>query len=199
MVNWLFIFCTMLCLSGFCVSAMAQEEKAEVCFDYSCAQKRMVTFSPAVMESVFLTMQLARNAEEERMLLGETIGLMYRVAGTQTPIFRDKGGNYDDDRLLPGAMDCIDHSTTANQFLILLEKRQLLRFHEVKPLVSRGAWLSIHWAAQIQDKQTGEMFAVDRWFLDHGQPALVMPINEWAQSRENQWLQKIGLLPSVKE
>lgn len=188
-----------LLLSGYVSLVQAQTEKVEVCFDYSCAQMQPVVFSPDIMESIFLTMQLAESAQEERLILAYVIGQMYRVAGEQTPIFRDRGGNYDDDRTLPGAMDCIDHSTTANAFLGLLQKYRLLRFHDLKALVSRGAWLSIHWAAQIQDRETGALYTVDRWFLDHGHPALVMPIEDWQQSREIDWQQAMGLIPPVKK
>ena len=39
----------------------------------------------------------------------------------------------------------------------------------------------VHWSAVIEEKQEDEprRFAVDSWFVDNGQPAVILPLEEW--------------------
>ena len=183
---FLIVPCALL-FSSLAIAKQVQPEESEivtVCYNYGCNSTTEITILSPELEAIFLTMQTASSAQEEREILAEVIGQLYRIAGHQSPIFRDRGGNFDDDKEAYGAMDCIDHSTTANEFLHLLERRGWLTFHRVASLVSRGAMLSIHWAAQIQDKTTGDYFVVDRWFFDHGYPAAVMPLSDWENKKD---------------
>jgi len=40
-----------------------------------------------------------------------------------------------------------------------------------------------HWSAVIEEKTGGEAqrFVVDSWFVDNGQPAVILPLAEWKQ------------------
>jgi hypothetical protein len=41
-----------------------------------------------------------------------------------------------------------------------------------------------HWSAVIEEKKTSgeaERFVVDSWFVDNGQPAVILPLAEWKQ------------------
>lgn len=177
-------FGTVLFLLMLALPHNATAETAEICYDYGCQQKQTVTFTAEELAPLEVLMEYTQNAEEERGALGEAIGYLYRLAGLKTPIYRDKGGNFNDDRTQSGAMDCIDHSTTANQFLLLLARNGWLRFHHVEPPVSRGAILSIHWGARVIDNITNEEFIIDRWFFDHGHAAAVIPIDDWMNRKD---------------
>lgn len=173
-----------LTLLGLFLSDLVVAEAVDVCFDYSCTRVVPVEISPVILAPLAINFALTGSPAEERGLIGQAIGYLYRVAGHQTPIFRDRGGNFNDDRFQSGAMDCIDHSTTTNEWLMLLERHGWLRFHRVKPVISRGALLSIHWAARIAENETSEQFIVDSWFFDHGKPAVVMPIKDWFDKKK---------------
>ena len=96
---------------------------------------------------------------------------MYAIAGEQTPVWRDKGGNYADGGE-NGKMDCIDHSTNTTAFLRLLEARGWLRFHDVlEPLMRRRFFFAVHWAARIRERETQKVYVVDSWYFDNGHPA----------------------------
>jgi hypothetical protein len=76
-------------------------------------------------------------------------------------------------------MDCIDHSTTADRLLRMIERHGWLRFHRVADRVLRRRFLVMeHWSAVIED-HAGERFAVDSWFGGAGRTPLVMPLDEW--------------------
>jgi hypothetical protein len=120
--------------------------------------------------------------ENERKILGVAIGRMYAIGGQQSDIHNDKGGNYADANIT-GRMDCIDHSTSTTRLLKLLQARGDLRWHRV--LNSDVRYFAFvfpaHYSAVIEEKTDGEAarFVVDSWFVDNGQPAVILPLDEW--------------------
>ncbi len=159
-----------------------QSAEVPVCFDYGCLQTATVRFADTDIEGLreLLESQSADPAGE-RMVLGLAIGRMYAIAASQSPIWRDRARNFGDDRLLAGAMDCIDHSTNTDSFLRLLAQRGLLRHHQPAGRELRFAFLVFgeHWAATVTESGSGARFAVDSWFVDPGFPALVVAIDKW--------------------
>jgi len=209
-------------------SGLAQADASlAVCFNYSCAATATVRFEPQRLEAVRAVLAAASAAAAERAALARAVGLLYRVAGEQSPIIADRGGNYLDEGV-DGRMDCIDHSTTTTRLLELVEARGWLRFHRVLAPARRTRFVFQHFSAVIEEieappavpvppaaapvpdhvavllalcdcpdvlddiprpppaappapnpTQAGARFAVDSWFVDHGDPAVVLPLAEW--------------------
>lgn len=163
----------------FLLAATTHASEIEVCYNYGCATEQTITLSRLDLFQLRNLFRGVKSPESERISIGMAVGLLNTIAGAQTPIYNDRGGNADDDGL-EGRMDCIDHSTTATRYLRFMRERHLLRFHEVGEPVHRAPWvINEHWAARIEDKTTGEDFAVDAWFFDNGQPAAVVPLPAW--------------------
>jgi hypothetical protein len=160
-----------------CCAFAARAEKVEICYGYDCARQAEVEFNAVQMRELSRRFRKVRNAEDEREVVAETVGAFYRIAGTQSPIWQDHGGNEDDEEVV-GRMDCIDHSSNTTAFLALMEKRRWLRFHEVSAPVQRGIF-NAHWAARLVEKAGGEEYAIDSWFFDPGEPAVVFPLEAW--------------------
>lgn len=164
-------------------------EAVTVCYNYGCLSQDEVLYSEAQLQAVGALLGDAENAVHERALLGVAIGWMLGWAGRQTPIAADRGGNMADDGV-HGRMDCIDHSTTTTRLLHLLERRGALHFHRVLAPVRRARLLIFeHYAAQIAERPAAgggnadvaeeARYAVDSWFFDNGQPAVVLPLDRW--------------------
>lgn len=159
-------------------AASARAEEVPVCFNYGCSSVATVRFgSPELGEVKRLFAEVA-SPESERAAIARAMGTLYFHAALQTPTWRDRGGNLDDDEV-DGKMDCIDHSTNTTSYLALLERNGLLRFHAVTDRVQRGRFLAIHWGAGIAEKSTQARWIVDTWFLDPGNPATIYPLDEW--------------------
>ena len=157
----------------------AHAEELTICYNYGCYAKAPVNYSEEQLEFARRRLDAAADAAAERGAISLAVGRMYAIAGEQTPVWRDKGGNYADggDN---GKMDCIDHSTNTSAFLALFQARGWLRFHEVlKPLMRRRFLFADHWAARIRERATQKTFIVDSWFFDSGQPAAVMSAEDW--------------------
>jgi len=151
-----------------------------VCYGYGCLVEEHVRYGEAGLLDWGRLLGTASSAQGERGLLALVIGGMYRVAGEQTPIHNDRGGNYADGTV-HGRMDCIDHSRTTGRMLQLLAERGVLRWH--RPLGVQGRrWLGIiesHYSAAIEETATGAVHVVDSWFVDNGEPAVILPLDDW--------------------
>jgi len=165
----------LLALTGSTASAY----EVTICYNYSCAVEAQVHINGTELAELNQLFANVRFAASERESIRLAMGYMGVIAGAQTPIFRDKGGN-DNEEDVEGRMDCIDHSRTTTAYLRFIEARGWLQFHRVlEPIHRAPLLLNDHWSARIEDTTTGEQFAVDTWFLDNGEPALIYPIREW--------------------
>ena len=168
----------------FCLLAgvTSANETVRICHGYGCLVQVEIAYSEARLQEVRNLLNVAVDAADERKKLAEVIGKLYGWAGTQSDIANDRGGNYADAGI-PGKMDCIDHSTSTQRLLSLLEKRGLLRWHRAVEIDVRH-WALIfaaHYSAVIEEKTDGEAerFVVDSWFVDNGEPAVILPLAEW--------------------
>lgn len=168
----------------FGAGAASAEERLAVCFNYGCLSESSVVFSEAQIGILADRLSRASSAPAERAVLAQVMGQLYRWAGEQSPIHVDRPGDYLDDDV-PGKMDCIDHAQTTTRMLQMLEGRGLLRFHEVDEVHRRVRWLvAQHFSAVIREKgnevpETRARFVVDTWFGEHGDPAVVLPLEDW--------------------
>lgn len=163
------------------VSSAQADEFALVCYNYGCVSEDLVVFTEARLAWVGDLMSAAGDAAREREYLALVIGRMYAWSGQQTPVDADRGGNWADGGE-PGSMDCIDHSTTTTRFLRLLASRGWLRFHKVLDPDWRSYRLvGQHFSAMILDMADQRRYAVDSWFVDNGQPAVILPIEDWLE------------------
>ncbi len=158
-------------------------EKVPVCFNYGCQAQAVVEYSDEQLHELGALLGQAQDAAQERAAISVAIGRMLRWAGEQTPIGADRGGNFADEGV-SGRMDCIDHSTTTTRLLRLIERHGGLRYHRVGEIVLRQRFLVFeHYAAHIDEitggNEAAAQFAVDTWFFDNGQPAVIMPLEKW--------------------
>ena len=168
----------MLCIA---VDAHADPVPLTICYDYGCKVQANISFDDAVFDAVGETLRTAEDAVSERYAISAAVARMYVEAGKQTPIWRDRGGDFNDDAQ-EGSMDCIDHAANTTTFLKLMEARGLLRFHTASVPVRRG-FFAEHWAGQIIETATRTTYTVDSWFYDFGMPAIVMALDDWRSGR----------------
>lgn len=179
----------LLCGLALFGSVAGAQERIEVCYNYGCLNSATVTFSRAQLAKVRDLLDDAVSAAHERELIGVAVGRMLGWAGKQSPIHADRGGNYADDGVY-GRMDCIDHATTTTRLLRMLERRGWLRWHRVlEPEVRRRLLIFDHWSAVIEEAPKAPYrddhplsqfrYAVDSWFYDNGEPAVVLPLDAW--------------------
>jgi len=162
----------------------AAADEVAICFNYGCKDRAVVRYTPLHLGQVQAQFVDAESPAAERAAIARAVAWLYFYAGAQSPIWRDRGGNFDDDETQPGRMDCIDHSTNTTTYLRLIERHGWLRFHTVGERVLRGRMLSDHWAARVVERDSGDEWVIDTWFLDPGLPASVFPLRAWLGGAE---------------
>lgn len=171
-----------------------EESRVAICYNYGCAQQDEVLLDRATLRAVQRRLANAADADAERAALSKSIARLYLVAARQTPVAADRAGNFLDAGV-DGRMDCIDHSTSTTRLLRVLEARGWLRFHRVVEPARRARFIFQHYSATIEEVQSEAppadpaadadsapspaRYVVDSWFVDNGEPAVVMPLAEW--------------------
>jgi len=176
--------------------AMAAET-VPICYNYGCLSVAPAVYDEARLARIRDLLDDATDAAQERALLAIAIGRLLGWAGEQTPIAADRGGNYADEGV-HGKMDCIDHATTTTRLLQLLERRRWLRWHRVlEPEVRTRLVIFDHWTAVVEEvprlpfrrsrrapeeqNLAPRRYAVDSWFNDNGEPAVIQLLDAWME------------------
>lgn len=160
-------------------SATTPAQEINVCYNYDCVDQARVKFDRNDLVYINSFFDEADNPSAERTSIRLAVGAMSQIAGKQTPIHNDKGGN-DHEEEIEGRMDCIDHSRTTTEYLKFLEARGWLQFHRVLSPAHRAPLLfNDHWSARIEETDSGAQYVVDTWFLDNGEPAIIFTLEDW--------------------
>lgn len=155
------------------------EERVRICYNWECSVETEVTLTRADLRPAARLFIEAQDAASEREAIRRAVGVLANAVTRATPIGNDLPGN-SLDYGVDGRMDCIDHSRTTSEYLRLFERRHWLRFHRVREPVARAPLLvNVHWAAQIEERDSSNRFVVDTWFRPNGVPAEVFELEAW--------------------
>ena len=151
-----------------------------VCHDGGCASLTMVGLSDGQWRQVReVFARKADSASVEREQIRNAIALFETMVGPMTGTAHDKGGTFQA-LWQSGQMDCIDESTNTTIYMLLLQKYQLLHWHRVADRATRWSLFSWpHTTAVIEELTSGQLWAVDSWFLDNGEPPFILPLKTW--------------------
>ncbi len=164
-------------------TAPAQDEFIH-CFDYGCKSTRSLSFDRDEWQAIGDVFSLpTQDAAQEKQQIRRAIAKMERIAGAKAGTEVDRGGNYNGEDLSM-QQDCIDESTNTLQYLQALQRRGWLRFHRVDLKQRRIRWFFTHWSATIRQLDNGEVFAVDSWYRDNGQPPYLQRIEDWRRKAD---------------
>ena len=162
-------------------------ERFTHCFNYGCDQRVALALPPETIEeltALFTPASTDRAQERERIrraiaLFEQEVG---PLAGTQHDI-RGTFRLYQHDDVKGRQHDCIDESTNTTIYITLLAQLGHLRYYRPgfptsrQPFLGGAPWW--HQTAVIEDRTTGEKFAVDSWFKDNGYPPYIVPYTAW--------------------
>lgn len=218
----------------------ATNSSIDVCYNFGCSKHAKVSFNTEQLNNIQTILSQARDANSERNAIARSIAQLYTWAGQQTPIHADHAGNWLDQGI-EGRMDCIDHSTTTDRFLHLIQEQGWLHFHHVLPVAVRHTMIFQHFSAAIEENgspkfevkapppakeirnslqvradgtvvvvfangtsreydreidgplhtlapaqqsrpnrvEASTQFVVDSWFVNNGEPPIIIPLQEW--------------------
>lgn len=153
----------------------------EVCYNHGCADQAEVRLKLSQWMAVYALFEpVPSTPREERKQIAAAIALMERMTGEQAGTDGDVGGTFSGFGLMR-QLDCVDETVNTTTYLILLRDQGLIHWHNVANPATRGYFVTgwPHATAVIEDKETGEKFAVDSWFGDNGEPPAIVALPEW--------------------
>jgi hypothetical protein len=161
----------------------AQAYTLDTCTDYHCDIIVPVTLDYRERTQIEQLFTDVKTPAEERVRIARAIGLFENLIGPKNGTQIDQGKN-PPDAPASGQLDCISESTNSTTYLKQLETAGLLRWHSVDERAVRHRWLfATHWTAVISDED-GTRYAVDSWYGDNGDPAIVLPLEAWHKGEE---------------
>ncbi len=151
-----------------------------ICFNHGCQNLADVRLTPEQWREIRqLFPAKSVSPQQERERIAQAVGRLETLVGRLTGIDNDRGGS------LAGLwsknqMDCVDESTNTRHYLVMLKNDGLLNYHVPAENERRfRPYLYQHYSAVIEETTTHEKYAVDSWFRDNGQPAVILPLSVW--------------------
>ena len=170
-----------------------QIARIHVCFDFGCKNGQQIDLFESDWQAVRSLLANAPSAEQERERIAAAIAMMESIVSAVSPTGADRAGNDVPDADFSGQMDCIDESSNATTYLQLFQDKGLLEWHQVRERIYRAPLIvDEHWAAQIEDMQSGARYAVDSWPRAHATPAVIQTVAQWLAKRQPEALPKVG-------
>ena len=120
------------------------------------------------------------DAAEERQRLALAIGRLEQIVGPIVGTSSDIAGSF----LVPADVtqqDCIDESVNTTTYVTMLMSQGLVHWHRIRAGAERGYFINgwAHKTAVIEDVTDGRAYALDSFFFANGEPAVVVPLDEW--------------------
>lgn len=161
-----------------------------ICFNWSCARRQTVTFTPKDMALLKMQLALCPGTSLHDRLQHVRIGIwqMELLAQMYQPLLANDLAINDSEAEVKGRMDCIDNASNTTTYLhILRDIRELAGWTVSSPKVrSLFDLTAVHWTAVILDTESGLPWSVDSWFRPNGHLPLVMPLSSWS-ARKKAW------------
>jgi len=158
-----------------------------VCYDWSCANRKQVTFDATELARVRAAMDLCRNDGLHNRLQRARIGVwqMEVLAQQRIPVLANDRGLNDRDAEVAGRTDCVDNAANTTSYLkVLAELGALPGWTVGAPEVRDLFTKDIHWTATLIDADSGHRWAVDSWFRPNGHLPFVSPISDWSAAHK---------------
>ncbi len=160
-------------------TVFANSSEFVLCYDFGCKSTKDVSFNALQWTGITAIFNKpALSPWLEKQQIRQAIALMEDISGSIMGTDIDKGGNYSGVDL-PYQQDCIDESTNTFQYLLALQNRNLLFWHQVDEKQRRIVWFATHWTAVIREKPSNEYFAVDAWYRDNGEMPYIQRLTDW--------------------
>ena len=152
-----------------------------VCHAHGCQKQETFTFTATDIADLSTIMDQVSNrasAAAERRAISYAVAWMERRVGPAT-------GTANDQASLgflnaSGQLDCVDEATNATSYLLVLQHNGLLRHHFViRPFSKASFFKWPHFAAMMQERKTGKVYAVDSGVGPNGTNPSIQLASKW--------------------
>lgn len=159
-----------------------------ICFNWSCARRQRMTFTPEDMALLRSHMGRCSGKNLRDRLQRVRIGIwqMERLAQKYQPSLINDLAINDFEAGANGRMDCVDNASNTTTYLhVLQDLRELVGWKVSSPKVRNLFNISaVHWTAVLIDTESGAPWSVDSWYRPNGHLPMVMPLQSWIDEKK---------------
>ena len=159
-----------------------------ICFNWSCARRQTMTFTPNDMALLKEHMAHCSGTSLHDRLQHVRIGIwqMELLAQKYQPLLANDLAINDSEAVVEGRMDCVDNASNTTTYLyILRDIRELAGWTVSSPKVrNRFDITTVHWTAVIIDTESGLPWSVDSWYRPNGHLPMVIPLRSWIDEKK---------------
>jgi hypothetical protein len=173
-------------------TAPPEGNRVTVCHGYSCKLQTPYKFSQEDIAEIAAIMKKIKRDDtpyEERRAVAYAVGAMETKVGNNLGI-KDRPGMQWAAAGRPSQQDCVDEATNTTSYLLVLQSNGLIKHHTVARTMSKDQLakgiLTLrpikywpHFAAILQEKETGQKWAVDSWLGPNGENPAVVKVEDW--------------------
>jgi len=166
--------------------------RVTVCHGYSCKLQTPYNFSQDDIAEIAAIMKKVKRSDtqyEERRAVAYAIAAMETKVGDKLGI-KDRPGMQWAAAGRPSQQDCVDEATNTTSYLLVLQANGLIKHHTVERTMSKDKLVKgiltlrpvkywPHFAAILQEKETGQKWAVDSWIGPNGENPAVVKVEDW--------------------
>ena len=166
---------------------MPTEKVITICSAYGCRTKtpfRLTAADIASIQSAMSPSPKDDTAAAERFRIAKTLAWMEKRIGDAVGTSADRPGDDFFGNGDPTQMDCVDVATNLTSYLLVLQKKGMLRHHTVGNVFAKedprrglDGWL--HYTAVIVDTKAKKQYAVDGWQLASGAEPEIIETDKW--------------------
>jgi hypothetical protein len=157
------------------------------CHGFACSVASHVSLSPKQWQRVGAVFKpVAKDAKTERRQVSQAVSLMHHMVGAQTGTAVEQWTHKNMDILPnlgdPTQLDCIDEAVNTWTYMTMMEKSGYLKYHRVAKLSNGGGMTDPRNTAVLEDKKSGDLYAVDPAVVGFGEPPPVIPLAMWLET-----------------
>ncbi len=156
-----------------------------VCSAHGCKVQHSFIFSRAdiwEMENIMRANVRSSSPVEERRGIAKTLAWIETKVGPATGTATDRAGIDFTAGGDPTQQDCVDEATNATAYMMVMQRHGLIRGHEILAPMSKGVLIDGRWPhyfAVIQERSTGQKYAIDTFVGPNGAPPAVVPAEQY--------------------
>jgi len=159
-----------------------------ICFNWSCARRKRVTFTAGDMAEA--SRQMAQCSDKtlydrlQRIRIG--IWQMELLAQKYLPALANDRGLNGQEIDVEGRTDCVDNASNTTTYLHIFKDFSALPGWSIEEPEVRDLLdvTEVHWTAVVADQQSGERWSVDSWLRPNGHLPFVLPLASWSAGEQ---------------
>lgn len=163
-------------------TTMNKGNTVHVCHGSGCEWIVPVKLARADIEELKSKFGGVKTYWQEQYAISRAIAYLERRVCIEATTCHDKPGASWATSKIKGQLECVDETVNTNNYLMLMDKYKLLKYHKIMvPLHRYSFTIFPHWAARVKQIDNGQEWIVDSYFKANGETPYIFKREQWVK------------------